>query len=106
VDDVLDTILDTALRLLNWPVIGPQLDTVEVVATVLRTSDPDEPMRVGIGRVLAERARAKVEGTPAGIAEARVEVRDEGECEDLDGRRVRSFGSDQRCYRLTLHVVM
>jgi hypothetical protein len=104
--DVRDDVKDAALRLLDLPVLGPQASTVEVVSTVLGPYEPDEAMRVSLGRVLAERARERWgDETPVGLADAQVDYSDEAACEDLQGRQVSSFQVDERCYRLVLLVV-
>jgi hypothetical protein len=100
--------LGSALRLLDMPVLGPQPETVDVVSSVLGPREPDEEMTVSLARVLAERTREQLgDRAVRGIAEVRLDHSDETECLDLDGRQVSAVERpDERCYRLTMSVVM
>ena len=104
-DATRQTILESALGLLGLPTIERQQGGVEVVATVLADREPDEAMRVSIGRVLAERARADLPANASGVVDARVDSSDESDCEDLEGRTGNAFVRGERCYRLILMAV-
>jgi len=101
------SILDSALHLLNLPVLGPRPHTENVVSTFLAPVEPDEAMRVNIGRVLAFRAREKMPLGAVGIAEMNVDFSDEAICLDADEQSVSTFERpDHECYRLVLKLVM
>ena len=98
---------DAALGLLELPMVEHHADAEEVVTTVLGPYHPDEVMPVSLGRILAEKARARMrDRTPVGLVDARVDHGDDANCEDAQGRQVSGFQAGRRCYRLVLRVVM
>ena len=100
-------ILDSALHLLNLPVLGPQAKTEKVVSTYLAPVEPKEELRVTIGRVLASRARVKMPAAAVGIAEMNVDSSDEATCLDANEQNVSTFERpDHDCYRLVLDLVV
>jgi hypothetical protein len=106
-EDTKRTILDSALHLLDLPVLGPGPKTDQVVSTYLAPVDPQEAIRVNIGRVLAFRAREKMPGGAVGIAEVNVDSSDEAICLDANERSVSTFERpDHECYRLVLELVI
>jgi hypothetical protein len=101
------TILDSALHLLNLPVLGPRPNTEKVVSTYLAPVEPEEAIRVDIGHVLAFRAREKMPGAAVGIAEMDVGASDEAICLDANEQSVSTFERpDHECYRLVLELVI
>jgi hypothetical protein len=83
-EETKQTILDSALHLLNLPVLGPRPNTEKVVSTYLAPVEPPEELRANIGRVLAFRAREKMPGAAVGIAEMYVDSSDEAICLDAN----------------------
>jgi hypothetical protein len=101
------TILDSALHLLNLPVLGARPDTERVVSTYLAPVEPQEAVRLNIGRVLAFRAREKMPGAVVGIAEMNVDSSDEAICLDANEQSVSTLEHpDHDCYRLVLELVI
>jgi hypothetical protein len=102
-------IRDSALSLIGLP-SGIGRTKVAISTCVLSTRDPDEGMRVNIGRVLGERAMTAMSDSlgnriPVGVVDARVRSSDEASCKDLTEGRVRSaFIEGERCYRLYLRI--
>jgi hypothetical protein len=106
-DEAKRTILDSALHLLNLPVLGPRPNTEQVVSTYLAPVEPPEALRVDIGRVLAFRAREKMPGAAVGIAEINVDSSDEAICLDANEHSVSTLERpDHDCYRLVLELVI
>ena len=106
-DETRQTILDSALHVLNLPVLGPRPTTEKVVSTYLAPVEPPEAIRVNIGRVLAFRAREKIPGAPVGIAEMDVDSSDEAICLDANEQSVSTFERpDHECYLLVLELAI
>jgi hypothetical protein len=88
-------------------VLGPRPNTEKVVSTYLAPVEPEEAIRVNIGRVLAFRAREKMPGAAVGIAAMDVDASDEAMCLDVNDQTVSTLERpDHECYRLVLELVI
>jgi hypothetical protein len=108
-EETRQTIAESALGLLGLPSDEPRPGSIEVVASLLATREPDDGMKVSIGRVLAERARAAIAEqakgqTPVSFSDATVDWSDDANCKDLQGQVGNAFVRGERCYRMVLHV--
>jgi hypothetical protein len=101
-------IRDSALSSIGLPP-GIGRTKVAISTCVLSARDPDEGMRVNIGRMLAERAITAMserfgDRIPMGVVDARVRSSDEASCEDFTGAIRSAFIDGDRCYRLYLRI--
>jgi hypothetical protein len=94
---------------LGMPEVEHTPHGIRVVATVLGPREPDEATEVGIGRQLAERARAALRAQgerrlPVGVVLEAVDHSDSAICEEADGGH-NAFLEGKRCYRAILSFI-